>query len=678
MDEWFVATLDSVKDFADRHMRAFAIAISLIAVPLGLLYLAPTALQSFAYPLDPALNGFAPPPVAVTFLDVNGRPIGRRGPVVGQHLQLGEMPAYLPAAFIAMEDRRFYSHHGVDLLGLSRAAYINLRAHRIVAGGSTISQQTAKILFAARERTLARKMRELLTTAGLEKGLSKTQILELYLNRIYLGDGAYGVDTAARTYFGVLARQVTLSQAAMLAALTRAPSIFSPRRDLALAQQRAGRVLAALMETGAINSEQAAEARAHPATIVARRPDSHSYFLDAAFDQARELMEGQDTGSGELIVHTTLDPALQQTAQLVASDAVQKYGRKMNFRQAAIITMKPDGAVSAMVGGIDYNVSVFNRVTQAHRQPGSAFKPFVYMAALEAGISPWDWRDDQPVDIAGYQPANYGDASYGRLRLTDALAHSVNTITVNLAQEVGVANVSAAARQAGITSPLQDNASLALGTNEVTPLELAAAYGFFANGGHVVKPFLVTRIDSAATGAILYQHQPSPDPPVMAESVRRDMVGMLYNVVTSGTGTAARLGGREAAGKTGTTQDYRDGWFVGFTTDYVTGVWVGNDDNSPMRRVTGGSIPALIWKDVMTAAERGYPPQPLDRSTGPPPGLEDSFAAQASYVDGLEMAAPQLPLDDNGNVMALASGVVSPQSRRAPRSDIYARSSGQN
>jgi penicillin-binding protein 1A len=320
--------------------------------------------------------------------------------------------------------------------------------------------------------------------------------------------------------------------------------------------------------------------------------------------------------------------------------------------------MKTDGAVSALVGGVDYRRSEFNRVTQAHRQPGSAFKPFVYLAALQAGISPWEWRDDRPVDVAGYQPANYKDAHYGRLRLADALARSVNTITVNLAQEVGIAKVAAAAHQAGISSPLENNASLALGTNEVTPLELASAYGFFANGGHVVTPFLVSRIENAATGAVLYQHEDASTPILMNDQVHKDMNAMLYQVVTAGTGTAARLAGREAAGKTGTTQDYRDAWFAGFTHDHVAVAWVGNDDNHPMRRVTGGSIPALLWRTVMTAAEKDLPPLPLDRTPGAPVEVSDPFgASQVSYVDDLNAAPPMLPMDSQGEYFATGSGV---------------------
>jgi penicillin-binding protein 1A len=657
--------LDDVLRFADRHMRAFAIVVASIAIPMSLIFLTPVALEAAVYPMDrmPEMGG---QPATFTFLDADGRVIGRRGPVAGETLRLTNMPAFLPAAFMAMEDRRFYRHHGVDFIGLARAAYVDLRAGHVVAGGSSISQQTAKLMFDRRQRTFSRKLRELVNTAVLEKSFSKQQIMELYLNRIYLGSGAYGVDTAARTYFGVSARNVSLAQAAMLAALTRAPSVFSPRRDLAVAQQRAARVLVAMVEMGAIRPDQAVEAIHHPATVIARPVDTHSYFLDAATEETKQL--AGESGPGELIVHTTLRSDLQAAADQAATDATAHMGRKLNFSQVAMVAMKPDGAVATMVGGVNYSRSVFNRAMQARRQPGSAFKPFVYLAALEAGISPWDWRDDRAVDIAGYQPANYKDAHYGRLRLTDALARSVNTITVNLAQEVGIPKVAAAAQRAGITSRLENNASLALGTNEVTPLELTAAYGTFATG-ESVKPYLVSRIETRA-GKVIYERQSTQAQPVIADAVRRDLTAMLYNVVTSGTGTAARLPDREAAGKTGTTQDYRDAWFVGFTSDYVASVWLGNDDNSPMRKVTGGLVPAALWKQVMTVAEQGLPPRPLDR-TPEPASVSESFAAdQVSYVDDVDSAAPQLPQEETGDFVSGGSGVT--PARVAQKDDAYA------
>ncbi len=487
---------------AERLARPYApgaaIALAVIAVPLALLYLIPLILGLFAPKLDPGMDLYAVNrPLAFTFLDTNGIEVGHRGAVVGERLTLEEMPAYLPAAFIAMEDRRFYYHNGIDPLGLGRALLLDLRARHWVAGGSTISQQTAKIVYTNQQRTVSRKLTELIDAAGLEKSLTKRQILQLYLNRIYLGSAAYGVDGAARVYFGTSARQLTLAQAAMLATLTRAPSVFSPRRDLLRAQQRASLVLDSMVDNGAITESQAADARAHPAQIIDRASmDARNYFLDTAADEATRLATINGAApSSDMVVHTTLEPKVQEAARLAALRIINKSGKKSRVSEAAVVIMKPDGAVSALIGGVDYRDSVFNRATQAHRQPGSAFKPFVYLAALEAGLSPWETRDDEAVDIGGYKPTNFGGKSYGTLTLADALAHSVNTITVNLAQEVGVRNVVAAAKRVGITSPLEANASLALGTSEVTPLELTSAYAAFANGGFHVSPYLVTEVD---------------------------------------------------------------------------------------------------------------------------------------------------------------------------------------
>jgi penicillin-binding protein 1A len=428
------------------------------------------------------------------------------------------------------------------------------------------------------------------------------------------------VDGAAHIYFGKSARNLTLSEAAMLATLTRAPSVFSPRRDLASAQQRANIVLNAMVETGAINEAQAADASAHPAIVTDRTvSEARNFYLDTAADEAQKLAtaSGQQL-SGDLIVHTTLEPKLQEAARESAIKIILgKQGKKAHASEAAVVVMKPDGAVSAMIGGVDYTESPFNRAVQAHRQPGSAFKPFVYMAALEAGLTPWDVRNDEPVDINGWTPTNFGGRAYGELTLADALAHSVNTITANLAQEVGLDAVIDAARRCGITSHLVANASLALGTSEVTPLELTSAYGAIASGGIKVTPYMVTEVDGA-DGKPLYKRKAPEETRAIAEHVVRDLTAMMYDVMTEGTGRGAALWTHEAAGKTGTTQDYHDAWFVGFTADYVAGVWVGNDDSSPMRGVTGGSLPAEIWHEVMAAAEKNLPATPLNRS---PPGM---------------------------------------------------------
>ena len=652
-----------ILQIAHRLVPTLTIILTALVVPAALLYLLPSFLGLFAAPLNPAIDLYAVNrPMAFTFLDANGGDAGHRGAVVGERLKLEDMPAYLPAAFIAMEDRRFYSHNGIDPRGLIRALFLDLRAGHWVAGGSTISQQTAKIVYTGQERTMSRKLTELMDAAGLEKSLSKKQILELYLNRIYLGSAAYGVDGAAHVYFGTSARNLTLAQAAMLATLTRAPSVFSPRRDLLAAQQRASLVLDAMVQTGAVSQAAADDARAHPAVVVDRSTlDARNYFLDTAADQAKQLAaQAGAKPNADLIVHTTLEPKLQDGARLAAARVIGKYGKHDRTREAAVVMMKPDGAVAALLGGVDYQSSVFNRAVQARRQPGSAFKPFVYLAALESGISPWDERDDQAVDINGYKPQNFGGRYYGTLTLADALAHSVNTITVNLAQEVGVKKVVAAAKRAGIASPLEPNASLALGTSEVTPLELTAAYAAFANGGFRTYPYFITEVDDAG-GKVLYRRAAPQPQRIIASSVNRDLVAMLWNVIVAGTGTSASLGSREAAGKTGTTQNSQDAWFVGFTTDYVTAVWVGNDDNSPTRGVTGGTLPAQIWKSAMLTAEKGLPLKPLDRSPPQPPHVEEDLLA--SGVSG----PPAIVGDDEAAAAMARAGTVPPDVDAPPQ-----------
>jgi len=644
-----------------RWAPLFTIVLTALIVPAAILFLLPSLLGLFAAPLNPGVDLYAVNrPLGFTFLDASGEDVGHRGAVVGERLHLEDMPAYLPAAFIAMEDRRFYVHDGIDPVGLARALLLDLRARKAVAGGSTISQQTAKIVYTAQERTMSRKLTELIDAAGLEQSLSKKQILELYLNRIYLGSAAYGVDGAAHVYFGVSARNLTLPQAAMLATLTRAPSVFSPRRDLPRAQARAALVLNAMVETGAITRAQADEAKAHPALVMDRASmDARNFFLDTAADQAKALAtQGGTVPNADLIVHTTLEPKLQEAARLAATDVIGKYGKKDRAHEAAVVMMKPDGAVSALIGGIDYDTSVFNRAIQARRQPGSAFKPFVYLAALEAGISPWDTRDDEPVDINGYKPTNFGNEEYGTLTLADALAHSVNTITVNLVQEVGVDKVIGAARRTGIVSPLTPTPSLALGTSEVTPLELTGAYAAFANGGYRVYPYFVTEVDQG--GKLLYRRRAPVPQRVIGSAIDRDMLAMMWNVIIAGTGGGASLAPREAAGKTGTTQNSQDAWFVGFTTDYVTGVWVGNDDNTATRGVTGGTLPAMIWKSAMRAAEKGLPLKPLDRSPPQAPNEDSQFP-------GGEIR-PQMRDDEAGAAMAQIQAQSMPDMPPAPES----------
>jgi penicillin-binding protein 1A len=607
-----------------------------VGIPLLLLFLLPYLLWPFAARLDSSQDLYsANRPLAFTFLDAQGEVVGRSGAIVGERLKLEDMPGYLPAAFIAMEDQRFYDHIGIDAQGMLRALLKDIRARHVVAGGSTISQQTAKIVFTNSERSFARKLSDMLGAESLEKTYTKKQILELYLNRLYLGSGAYGVDGAAHVYYGKSAKTLSLSEAAMLAALTTSPSASSPRRNLRRAQKRASLVLEVMADQGIITKAEAEEAKAHPADISdSTSVNARNYYLDAAAEEAQRRAEASgQKASGDLTVRTVFDPRIQEAARKAAETVVNgPQGQKAKASEAAVVVMKPDGGVVALIGGVDYAESSFNRAIQAHRQPGSAFKPFIYLAALEAGMTPWDVRDDSSVTIDGWTPTNFGGKIYGSLTLNDALTHSVNTIAAKLAQEVGLSAVVEAAKRSGIVSPLKAHASLALGTSEVTPLELTSAYATFAAGGIRAHPYYVTEVKDG-TGHVLYRRKDPVQERVIASHIMRDLTAMLYSVVTSGTGGRAGIWTHEAAGKTGTTQDYHDAWFVGFTTDYVTAVWVGNDDASPMNNVTGGTLPSYIWRDVMKAAEAHLPARALDRSAPYMPVDEDMMASGIPAID---------------------------------------------
>jgi penicillin-binding protein 1A len=570
-------------------------------------------------------------PASFTFVDRNGGLLGHAGPNVGERLKLSEMPPYLPAAFLAMEDRNFYRHTGIDPKGLLRAIAIDIKAGKAVAGGSTITQQLVKVLFLTPERTMTRKLRELGGAWTLERKLSKNQILELYLNRIYLGSGAYGVDGASRLYFGKSAREVTLQEAAMLAALTRSPSVFSPRRDLPKAQQRANLVLDAMVGTGGTTLAQAEKGKAHPATIADHEEDlARSYFFDAAASEVKRVIPGV---AGDLTVTTTFDAVMQEAARKSLTSVMDRRGKAMRAGQAALVAMSPDGALRAMVGGRDYSDSQFNRITDAKRQPGSAFKLFVYLTALESGLSPWSVRDDSVTDVDGYAPENYDDKHFGQVTLKDALVRSLNTIAIKLQQEVGARAIIRTAQRLGITSPLHSYASLALGTSEVTPLELVSAYATLPAGGIRVTPYSVEEVRTP-TGDVLYRHQPPAPVRVIAQDKLLTMNAMLNEVVLYGTGRAAALPNREVAGKTGTSSEFRDAWFVGYSNELVAAVWVGNDDFKPMKKVTGGSLPAQIWNGFMTVALQPYPPTPLPKMLPPDPNQFD-YVAYADPADGI-------------------------------------------
>ncbi len=543
----------------------------------------------------------------ITLLDQAGVAFASFGDRYGDYLELRQMSPWLPKAVVAIEDRRFYRHPGIDPIGLARALVQNVRAGHVVQGGSTISQQLAKLAFLSPERSLARKAKEALYTLWIEARFSKHEILEAYLNRVYLGSGAYGVDAAARRYFAKPASELSLAEAAMLAGVIKAPSYFAPTRDLALARKRAAVVVNSMVEQGLASREQATAALARPATLAAPRIQADSgYFADWVAAESRLYA---DPGQPRLEVRTTFDPKLQQAAEAAVASVFARTGAKVG--QAALVAMTPDGRLRAMLGGRGYAQSQFNRATQAERQPGSAFKLFVYLAALEAGLRPEDQISAAPVAVDGWRPRNDDDAYPQAITLTDAFAHSVNTAAVRLGEKVGHKAVIKMAGRLGITSNLRDDPSLALGSSEVRLLELTGAYASIANAGRLVWPEAILTIEGEG-GQVLYRRRPV-DEPVLEPSVVREMRAMLETTLLRGTGRQASLR-RFVAGKTGTSSDNRDAWFIGFTDDLVAGVWVGNDDGRPMPGISGGGLPALIFRDFILRAEGDLPFRPL-----PPP-----------------------------------------------------------
>jgi penicillin-binding protein 1A len=552
----------------------------------------------------------------VTILAQDGSTLANLGDLFGEPLTLKEMSPFLPKAVIATEDRRFYSHFGIDPIGLIRAAFTDLRAGHVVQGGSTITQQLAKVLFLTPERNLARKVRETLLALWLERRFTKDQILEIYLNRVYLGAGTFGVDAASHRYFAKSATKLSLFESAVIAGLLKAPTRFSPANDRDKAVARAGQVLDNIVEAGFITAADAAAAEQQGAGLaVASRPGSR-YFADWVADQIREFA---GTAERDLTIRTTLDPRLQAAAEAAAAEILARQGAKDAVSQGALVALSPDGAVRAMVGGRDYSQSQFNRATQAQRQPGSAFKPFVYLAGLEAGLRPGDHFVDGPIRVGNWQPHNYTNRYQGDMTLAEGLAQSINTIAVQVAERAGIARVIAVASRLGIASDLAKDASIALGTNEVNLLELTSAYVPFANGGIGVLAYGISEIRDSE-GKTVYRRAGSGPGPVVAPELVDMMNQMLAGVIGHGTGKSAALG-RPAAGKTGTTQEYRDAWFIGYTADLVAGVWLGNDDNTPMNRVTGGSLPALAWRNFMLAATKAMPTRPLPSA---PPQTDES------------------------------------------------------
>jgi len=518
---------------------------------------------------------------SLTLEDRTGRVIATYGDLVGDVVHLNQVPASLPAAMVAVEDRRFYHHHGIDPVGVLRAAWINLTAGRVVQGGSTLTQQVAKTLFLTNARTVGRKVQELFLTLWLERHFTKSEILEIYLNRVYLGSGAWGMDAAARLYFGVPARALTLPQAAVLAGLPRAPSRFNPRVNPQAAAARGRDVLAAMAATGAITAEQAQAAAAQiafPPTTAAP-----GWFADWAAEKSESLL----APNTDAVLRTTLDARQQQIAEARLFALLTGPGAASDVGQGAVVILDAaTGAVRAMVGGRSYHDSPYNRAVLSRRQPGSAFKPFVWLTALQTGMTPDDTVLDAPIRIGKWSPVNFEHKFFGDITLEEALAQSINTASVRLLMKGGGPKaVAATAASLGITDTLPLDASLALGTGEVGLLELTSAYAAFFNGGYRVTPFGLERMAT-------------PPVPILMPEEANMMARMLAAVVARGTGRAAAVPGQMVAGKTGTTQDSRDAWFIGFFRGEIIGVWLGNDDNHPMKNVMGGSLPARLFHDI--------------------------------------------------------------------------------
>jgi penicillin-binding protein 1A len=574
--------------------------------------------------------------LAVTFLDRYGNEVGARGIKHNDSLKLEEYPDHLIKATLATEDRRFYEHFGIDIPGTFRALLTNARAGGVVQGGSSISQQLAKNLFLSNERTIERKVKEAFLAMWLETRLPKSDILKLYLDRAYLGGGTYGVDAAAQYYFNKSAKDVNLSEAAMLAGLFKAPSRFAPHINLPAARARANIVLDNLVEAGFMTEGQVFGARRNPAFAVDRRDErAPNYYLDWAFDEMKKLAETLPKSVHErvFVVRLALDVEMQRNADKALENSLRQYGREYRAKQGAAVLMEVDGAVRAMVGGRDYGESQFNRATDAMRQPGSSFKPYVYATALMNGFKPTSIVVDSPVCIGNWCPKNYGGGFSGSQTLTQALTRSVNIIPVKLSialgngnPKIGRAKIKEIAKKAGLRTPLPDTPSMPIGADEVTVLDHTAGYTMFPNLGKAMAPHAVLEVRSG-TGDLIWRWDRDGKKPVevITPQAAMDLNMMMNKVVEEGTARRAIIEGIRAAGKTGTTNAHRDAWFVGYTGNFICGVWFGNDDYSPMTQMTGGSLPAMTWKEIMVFAHQGVELKTI-------PGLPDRAAPARPVV----------------------------------------------
>ncbi len=591
----------------------------------------------------------------ITIEAADGHVVANYGDVYGEYIPYEQLPKPLVLAVIATEDRRFFEHHGVDFFGIARAMITNLRRGHMVQGGSTVTQQVAKNVFLTPDRTLKRKLQEVLLAFWLEARFSKKEIMAIYLNRVYLGAGTFGVDAASRRYFNKSARELNLYESALLAGLLKAPSRYSPAANTERAQARVHQVLLNMVDAGYLKEKDVKPTMANYAKSPSHTAEGGDvrYFTDWIVD---ELPNYVGQSEEDLIVTTTLDTKLQAEAQDVLQNVVTMQGAKKKVSQGALVSMKPDGAVQAVVGGLSYAQSQYNRATQAKRQPGSVFKLFVYLAALEAGLTPLSTVEDAPITLQvgnkTWTPDNYEQKFRGEIPMVEAIRYSLNTVSVRLSQYAGVSRVAQMAMRLGVPN-IPNRPSIALGAVEATLLEMTGAYAHLPNGGKQVVPYGITRIRTRE-GKELYKHEALEGDPVLAKGTVEMMNYMLMDVATRGTGAKAALAGRQVAGKTGTSQDFKDAWFIGFTAQLVTGVWVGNDDNKPMAKVTGGSLPTTIWHDFMTKAMEGQPVASIPSSEGSSEGL-------LPWLFGGSSANPESTAAE-GSPPPTAEGTSSPQS----------------
>ena len=592
--------------------------------------------------------------LAVTFLDRYGNPIGSRGIKHNDSIPLEEFPDHLIKATLATEDRRFYDHFGIDVAGTFRALVTNAQAGGVRQGGSSITQQLAKNLFLSNERTIERKVNEAFLAIWLEARLTKNEILKLYLDRAYMGGGTFGVDGAAHFYFNKSARDVNLAEAAMLAGLFKAPTKFAPHINLPAARARANVVLDNLVDAGFMTEGQVFGARRNPASVVDRRDEnSPNYYLDWAFDEVRRLVDTFPKSYTErvFVVRTAIDMNVQRAAEDAVENQLRQFGRDYHATQAATVVADLDGGVRAMVGGRDYGASQFNRAVDAMRQPGSSFKPYVYTTALLNGFKPTSVVVDGPVCIGNWCPQNFGHSYSGSVTLTQAITRSINVVPVKLSialggkdgPKAGRAKIVEVARRFGIKAPLPDTPSLPIGADEVTVLEHAVAYATFPNRGKAVTPHAVLEIRTGAGDLVWRFDRDGPKArQAIPPQVAADMAGMMSHVVEEGTARRAKLDGIPAAGKTGTTNAFRDAWFVGYTGNFTCAVWFGNDDYSPTNRMTGGSLPAQTWHDIMTVAHQGVEVKDI-AGVGPAQKLPDT-ATPATIARASDSGAAPPPI----------------------------------